>query len=261
MTSETERATSHWRDLRRHPAFQAAAVYLGGSWAVIEGADILFPSVDLARWLAIILAAGFVSLVGGVWLSTKRQTEESEAEPEVADRGGRRSRRLAYVAAAGLLALGGLFWWIRPHILGAVEPDAQVIAVLPFHTSGPQVEYLGEGMVDLLSTNLDGVGGIRAIDSRTVLHRWRQRARDGSLDLEGSLDVGRNVAAGSVLLGSVVSAGSGVRLTAQLYSVRGNELAGARAEGPADSVLDPELKRRADTVRQRLEALAGERSE
>lgn len=222
--------------MRQHPAFQAAAVYLGASWAIIEGSDILFPGSDLARWLAIVLALGFVALVGGLWW-TARQRSSSDAEAEAAAPERRGRRRLAYGAAAGLLALGGLFWWIRPHILGAVEPDAQVIAVLPFNASGPQVEYLGEGMVDLLSTNLNGVGGIRAIDSRTVLHHWRQRAGEGGLDLEGSLDVGRDVDAGSVLLGSVVSAGSGVRLTAQLFSVRGSQLAEARAEGPADSVL------------------------
>ena len=37
-----------------------------------------------------------------------------------------------------------------------VAPAAEMLAVLPFHTSGPGVEFLGEGMVDLLATNLEG---------------------------------------------------------------------------------------------------------
>ena len=70
-----------------------------------------------------------------------------------------------------------------------------------------------------------------------MLHRWRQRAIDGSLDLEGALAVGRDVEAGSIVWGSVVSVGAEVRLTAELYSVKGMELARGRAEGPADSLL------------------------
>ena len=49
----------------------------------------------------------------------------------------------------------------------AVAPAAaETIAVLPFSASGPGVEVLGEGMVDLLATNFDGVGGINRGPSR-----------------------------------------------------------------------------------------------
>lgn len=241
--SEEHGILERWRGLRRHPAFQAAAVYLGASWALIQVADIFFPSIDLVRALGILLAAGFVVVVAVVWRVTEREARaarQTEGESEAGDGGTspiRRRRRLAYAAAAVFLAVGGVFWWLRPNLLGAVAPDAQVIAVLPFNTSGPGVELLGEGMVDLLSTNLDGVGGIRTIDSRTVLHRWRQRATAGGLDLEGAFGVGRDVDAGSVLLGSVIVAAGEARLNGELYSVRGEKLAQAQVEGPADSVF------------------------
>lgn len=236
--NDDSRPVNRWRQLRQHPAFQVAAVYVGGGWALIQVADIFVPDPGIVRWLGIVLAVGFLAVVGGAWMSAAREAgrvEDGAAESGTASRRGR--RRYAYAAAIGLLAVGGLFWWLRPSILGAVAPDAQVIAVLPFNTSGPAVEYLGEGVVDLLSPNFDEVGAIRTVDPRTVLHRWRQRAVDGGLDLEGSLRVGRDVDAGSVVLGSVVAAGPEVRLRAQLYSVRGVELAQAQVEGPADSVL------------------------
>ncbi len=231
---------SRWRDFRRHPAVQAAAVYIGGAWAIVQVADIFVPNPDVVRWLGIILAVGFLFVVGGAWVTANREAKAEAGESGKADFSTpvwRRRRHLAYLAAGLLVIVGGAFWWLRPNILGAVAPDAQVIAVLPFNTSGPGVEYLGEGVVDLISPNLDEVGAIRTVDSRTVLHRWRQRAVDGSLDFEGALAVGQDVEAGSVLLGSVIAAGPEVRLRAQLYSVRGDELAQAQVEGPADSVL------------------------
>lgn len=238
--NEEIRPANHWRQLRQHPAFQAAAVYVGGGWALIQVADIFVPNPIVVRWLGAILAVGFLAVVGGTWISATRGTGGRTSEDGTSAAGNARQRRrrhYAYAAAITLVGLGALFWWLRPSILGAVAPDAQVIAVLPFNTSGPAVEYLGEGVVDLLSPNLDEVGAIRTVDPRTVLHRWRQRAADGGLDLEGSLKVGRDVDAGSVILGSVIAAGPEVRMRAQLYSVRGVELAQAQVEGPADSVL------------------------
>ena len=151
----------------------------------------------------------------------------------------RPSRRIPRGAlAAGivaLLALAAFLGWRATRPDGPVVEGAQLIAVLPFRTSGAGVELLGEGMVDLMSTNLDAVGGIRTVEPRTVLQRWKERG-SGS-DLDGALAVGRDVDAGAVLLGSVVATGSVVRLTADLYGAEGAKLATAQVNGPADSVL------------------------
>ena len=50
------------------------------------------------------------------------------------------------------------------------------VSPFSFSIQGAGLEEWREGMVDLLSTNLDGAGGLRAIDSRTVLARWREAA-------------------------------------------------------------------------------------
>ncbi len=159
------------------------------------------------------------------------QTGSPESRPQAA-------WRWALVGAGALFALLVAIWWLRPARLeSVVASDAQVIAVLPFSTSGTGIEVLREGMVDLLSTNLDAVGGMRTVDPRTVLHRWRQGSDDGFLDLAGSLAIARELDAGSVLLGSVVEVGREVRLTADLHTVAGERLARAVVDGPADSIL------------------------
>ena len=150
-----------------------------------------------------------------------------------------RVRRRGYaIAALALLAAAGFGGWIATRSSGQkVAPAAESLAVLPFRTAGPGVEFLGEGMVDLLSTNLGGVGGIYAIDPRTVLQRWNRSEGGRTGDITRALDVGRALDAGSVVLGSVVSAGGRVRLAADLYSTQGKPLGRAQVEAPADSVL------------------------
>jgi eukaryotic-like serine/threonine-protein kinase len=117
-----------------------------------------------------------------------------------------------------------------------VEPAAENLAVLPFTTSGPGVAYLREGMVDLLSTNLTGIGGIQAVDPRTVL----RDARRGDLDaggLDQALRLGRRLGANSVVTGSAVGTGDRVRLAADFYSIDGERLGRAQVDGPVDSML------------------------
>jgi serine/threonine-protein kinase len=154
---------------------------------------------------------------------------------------GRPRRKTAVVLAAAAIAAGaaGAVAWLatRPSTI-AVTEEAETIAVLPFNASGPGVEVLGEGMVDLLATNLQGVGGINAVDPRLVLKRWADRDEGEQGSVEQGLNLGRELGAGSVVMGSAVSTGGRVRLAADLYSVAGGERLGrAQVDGPADSIL------------------------
>jgi eukaryotic-like serine/threonine-protein kinase len=151
----------------------------------------------------------------------------------------RKTVMLVIAAAAIAAGAAGAVAWLatRPRAL-AVTEEAERIAVLPFNASGPGVEVLGEGMVDLLTTNLQGVGGIEAVDPRQVLKRWGRERRDEAGGIQETLDLGRDLDAGSVVTGSAVSAGGHVRLAADLYAVASGERLGrAQVDGPADSIL------------------------
>ncbi|MGH7566882.1 MAG: tetratricopeptide repeat protein, partial [Gemmatimonadota bacterium] len=103
----------------------------------------------------------------------------------------------------------------------------------------PELERWEEGMVDLLSTNLDGAGGLRAIDSRTVLARWRELVpEDGVADLPTALEVARRSGGKYGLVGSVVSSGATMRLAAELYDLENGEALGSpQVEGSPDSIF------------------------
>ncbi len=157
-----------------------------------------------------------------------------------------RKRPLAAGAAVlGLLIAGvvaGLFLRDRGALVPAdalAENAAPGLAVLPFSVNDPELERWEEGLVDLLSTNLDGAGGLRAIDSRTVLARWRELVpEDGVADLPTALEVARRAGGKYGLVGSAVSTGASMRLVTDVYDLENGETLGqSQVEGSPDSIF------------------------
>ncbi|HJS47049.1 MAG TPA: serine/threonine-protein kinase, partial [Gemmatimonadales bacterium] len=162
-------------------------------------------------------------------------TDFAEAATKAAA-GRRLTPAITGVAAAVVLLLAGGAWWLgRTTAASPVVKEAERIAVLPFQWTGSGEDVLGEGMVRLLSTNFDAVGGITIVEPSRVLAEWRKKGQP--YDLEEGLGVGRALGAEAVVHGSIVGVAGTLRLTADLVAKDGNRLARAQLEGPADSVL------------------------
>ena len=118
-------------------------------------------------------------------------------------------------------------------------PQEDALAVMPFTTSGPETDVWQEGMMSMLTTNLDGMGGLQAVSPRTVLARIREVGAVGTdLDLQQTLQTARATGAVQALVGSVVSTGETVRITAELYDTDTGDVHGRlRVEGEADNFL------------------------
>ena len=116
------------------------------------------------------------------------------------------------------------------------KPDA--VAVLPFTVRGAgQSAYLSDGMVDLLSTTLT-TSSVRTIDPYALLalltrEKW-------STDLERGRGVASRFGAKRFVLGSVVEAGSRLRIHAALYDAGGSEtpVREANVEGESGRIFD-----------------------
>jgi serine/threonine-protein kinase len=129
-------------------------------------------------------------------------------------RPGRRAI-LAGIALAAVAAAGMLIWRARTP---AAPVSATRLAVLPFSVAaGPDLEYLGPGMVDLLSRNLDGAGEIHTLDAGRVLTALRKEGV-GVKDAAKSLDVARALGAGQVVQGHVSAAGPRLRIQAEVVT-------------------------------------------
>jgi len=123
-------------------------------------------------------------------------------------------RRFGAVIAALLAAVAGA--WLLSRRAGAPPPlDDSLVAVAPFDVLDPRLELWREGVVDLLSRNLDGAGPIRSVAPTVVVRRWQGRA-----DRESAAELGRATGAGLVVYGSLLGAGrDSVRFRATLLDV------------------------------------------
>jgi TolB-like protein len=151
----------------------------------------------------------------------------------------------------GVMAFSVLFGFAGLYVLiserGSVMPVKEAVAsaspgfaVLPFRVTGQDMDLWREGMVDLLSTNLEGVAELRKTDPTAILSEWRQdigEGRDAS-DSEQAYGVARDLGAAYALTGSIVGSPTEVRLSVEVYDLRQNRVTGtASVDGSPEDIL------------------------
>src|SRR5439155_15156759 len=145
--------------------------------------------------------------------------------------------RLA-LGTAVIVLVGGVIVVANSRKSAALDPE--LVAVAPFGVLDPKLELWHEGLVDVLSRNLDGIGPLRAVSPTVVLHRWTGRA-----DRISAAELGRRTGAQLAVFGTLMRAGpDSVRLATALLDagtgrilveVDGRE-GGDRVDRLADSV-------------------------
>ena len=109
-----------------------------------------------------------------------------------------------------------------------------VLAVYPFVVRGARdLEYLREGMIDLLSNALDGAGDLRTVDPRAVL-----AAPLPDLDASGGGDTDAfAVGVGLLVTGTVIRAGDRIRVSASLHRTGHGKVGRVEAEATGEEGL------------------------
>jgi DNA-binding SARP family transcriptional activator/TolB-like protein len=124
--------------------------------------------------------------------------------------------------------------------LPALPVTGQYVAVFPFLVHGDETaSYLHEGLVDLLSTNLDHAGRLHSIDPRALLSRL-DREGAGPLDPARAAEVAAQFGAHLYVSGSVVGVAGQLRITAALHhqGPGANSASFITVAGPADRLFD-----------------------
>jgi len=229
-------------------------LYAGVSWGVLQALDIL-DHFGLPDWFflsgVLLLVLGLPIMLGTALIQAGNPAEFERLAP-VEVRGLR--EELLMVARRWLTwpraIMGGLgsflvlafiaFFvaWIRDP---GRELDRDLIAVMPFHTVGPDLDLWSEGLVDLLSTALDGTGIISAADPRAVLMAWRKViGADGNLgSRDEATEVSIGLGAGRMVIGTLIKTGpDAIRLTAELFDVRwASRAASVAVEGTQSEMI------------------------
>jgi tetratricopeptide (TPR) repeat protein len=261
---------SVWHRIKKARLVQVLIGYLAASWIILQLVDTLGGTFELPEWVGpvtlILLVVGFLIVMATAWVQSHPVTERLESRDKVpgswevapgeikeALSAGKlphltwaRALLGGVVAFSVMFGLAGLYVVIKdrgesfaPTELVASDDAAPALAVLPFSVRGEGLDIWREGMVDALSANLDGAADLRAIDSRTVLARWRDAVgEEEAPDLATAMNVAQATGARWALLGSVISSGSGVRLSADVHDVGTGEVLGdAQVEGSQDSIF------------------------
>jgi serine/threonine-protein kinase len=129
---------------------------------------------------------------------------------------GRRPRRRRI--GAGALLGAGLVLVLAALVLSrargrpTIDPDLVVVA--PFDVLAPEQELWREGMVDVLSRNLDGAGPLRTVSPTVAVRRW-----SGRVDAGPAAALARRTGAGLAVFGRLLPAGDdSVRVVAALVA-------------------------------------------
>lgn len=266
-------------ELKRRRIFRAAVVYATVAFVVLQAAGVIFPALHLPSWaltlLVVVAILGFPLVLALEWVY-EITSEGIRREPDVAGgapSGARNQERSppgeAETAAAGshdadrplphrpiwrrpmaavpaiivLLLFAGSFWGLRrgppgPETGPEVSPTA--VAVLPFSVRGGEdAHYLGEGMVSLLGTALDGAGPLRAVDPRALFGTLEQVGGAGPA-VERGRRVAARLGAGLFVLGDIVESGGRFHIEGGVYEVsgEGDPLVRAAVSGSGEALFE-----------------------
>jgi len=149
--------------------------------------------------------------------------------------------RAGAVAALVIVVLAG--WLLIRGFPGGGTPPVPVssmrLAVLPFDVRGSaEFDYLGEGVVTLFSTTLDGAGRLRTVDPRAIINAVPDES-GATIDPVTGGRLAQQLGAGLYLLGDIVEAGGQLQINATLYHAEdpAADAVTHRAQGSASDVF------------------------
>jgi tetratricopeptide (TPR) repeat protein len=239
------------RWLRRRKLLQVLAVYIGASWLILEATGAFIDKLGLPAWFfpaaIILLLIGLTVVVAtailesGVARESPDREHDAKPVPAAATHGPLWSRAaLGFAAAVAIIAVAAVILKSGGEDDDAlvVEVPANAIAVLPFRSTGADLELWREGLMDVLSANLDDVGDLHAIDTRTVLSRWRSEVGDKEATIDEAIAVANDLGARWAIRGQAVELGGQIQIDARLHETdTGDLVASSSAAGSPDSII------------------------
>ncbi len=210
---------SFFDELKRRKVYRVPALYLVVSWLVLQVADVFMEFLPLPEWtgslIFVLLVLGFPVALVMAWAFqlTPEGLRREDGPGEEATQGSRLYKLDALIMISLLVVAG---YAVYSHDWGGdsggdLSPSRiNAIVVLPLEdlTNDPAQAYFVSGMHDALITELSKVEALSVI-SRTSAMAYKNTEKSVP-------QIARELGVDAVVEGSVLRAGSTVRVTAQL---------------------------------------------
>jgi len=225
MSSQPDRLTHFWHELKRRRVVHVITVYASASFVLIELVNNLTEPLNLppklATILVVILAVGFPLAVILAWIydltpggieKTKAADEIDGAKKTKVPNAWRIATYISFVVIAGLLTL---------NIVGGSKAlragDIQSLVILPFDnfTGDEELEYFVSGMHASLIGDIGQLGGLQ-VKSRTSSSAFK------GLDMTIP-EIASELGADAALETAVMCLGDTICLQFRLVSTSGDE--------------------------------------
>ena len=134
---------------------------------------------------------------------------------------------LLLLATFGITRLGGG----SERLATRLAPDR--VAVFPFVAGAAGVDYLADGMVNLLAAALDSAATVQIVDPRSLLARVNDAPRSRN-DPASAAAIAREFGASAFVLGNVTELNGRIELSASLYNTQSTKEVATRTSVTGD---------------------------
>jgi eukaryotic-like serine/threonine-protein kinase len=160
-----------------------------------------------------------------------RFSDAGEFRDALTTSGARKAYPKRLVAGfSGLLVAAVLSALVMRQNRASQPVDSTLLAVAPFDVTASSLKLWHEGMVDVLSRNLDGAGALRTVSPSVVIQRWSGRA-----DPASARALGLATGARFVLVGALSRVGASVKATLEIVDARDGHTLGSMIERRANA--------------------------
>jgi len=254
MTKRPRDYQTFFAELKRRNVFKVTAAYGVVAFVVLQAADLLVEGLQLSQdvlsTITVVVILGFPIALVLAWaydlapggMQRAAPAESGELEAIVAQPAAKRWPA-GLLALAGVVLFAGGIWWVMKREPGVepvatLDPTMTAVAVLPYRASGGELAVWHEGLMDVLAANLDGVGDLRVIDTRTVMSHWRGRFGEEDPPAESAVRLAADLGARWAVHGQAVELGGQIRIDSRIFDAQtGEQLASTSVAGPPDSML------------------------
>ncbi len=206
--------------LQERNVFKAAISYVAISWAILEGANMLFPILNISpstiRILFFVLAIGFPAWVIFAYLYERTPEGFKKSEEVVPEASITKdtSKKLNAIIIGGLLLaviflISDRFFNFTEGVFEGLDPNT--IAVLPFENqSSKEDAYFAAGITEDILTQISKIAELKVLSRFTL--------KDYDTAGKTPKEIGKELKVRHLLVGSVRRSGDNLRIGCQLIN-------------------------------------------